>query len=606
MDSFREELLETFKEEAEELLAKWESCTLRFEESHSLEDLKELFRVAHTLKGTSKTVGFNEFGDLVHEIEDVIRAAQAQSIKDLSGFVSYLLKAHQVMDSWLETKESRPADIQILVEMASILTGGGEASPTQEPEKTEISPAREHNDAAKNWLNEDHLKNGVTPLKDEKESSASPVSPTAGAPTSSKASSKSASSSGSNEVVRVKREKIDKMINYVGELGTQLAVLDHQYRAKQFDSKESEEALEYCLKYIKQLQEYTIALSLQPIDRFMQRLERSCKDVARATSKKIDVEKRGTSIELDKTVLDQIADPFIHIVRNAADHGIEDPSVRKSKGKSETGNILIKAEQKSGVVEITVKDDGSGLDRDAIWSKAVEKGLLKPDEDVTDDQVYQMILKPGFSTKAAVTDISGRGVGLDVVAATLESLSGNLRIESQKGSGTSFIVSIPTNFSMVESVLVDVGGNRYGIPLKDFSEIIDLGDFDIKRSDVGDHFFKMRNEVVAINEMAGFLSQCDDDEGPSSEEGDHEEIEVKRKQIAAVINRATHQPIAFKIDKLYGRLNLFVKPLNGKMSRMLGVSGTAILPDGQAGLVLNLSEIARLQVEETTAQVKYG
>ena len=235
---------------------------------------------------------------------------------------------------------------------------------------------------------------------------------------------------------------------------------------------------------------------MQPIDRFLQRLERSCRDVARTTGKEIEVIKMGSNIELDKAVLDQIADPFIHIVRNATDHGIENPEQRESKGKKRAGEVILKAEQKSGTVVFTIQDDGAGLDRDRILEKAIEKGLVDRSEKISDEAIYQLIMKPGFSTKQQVTEISGRGVGLDVVAATLGRLGGSLRIDSQFGTGTRFIVTIPTNFSMVESVLVEISGNRYGIPLKDFTEIIDLSDFRLQESDQGNQFFKMRDEII--------------------------------------------------------------------------------------------------------------
>lgn len=570
MDNFFEGLMETFKEEAEELLASWESCVLNLESHFDPETIKELFRVAHTLKGSSKTVGLEEFGVFVHKVEDLLKDLKSHPSGDNSPTIGFLLDCHQLMVGWISTDSCDPQAKQKLLDRLGVLQGGGDMA-----DATPVTP---------------------TPAAHVQKE------PTAIAPAPPQEASEGKGSKGeTSHIIRVNRLKIDKMINLVGELGTQLTVLEHQFQARKQDSQESQESLVYCLKYIKLLQEYTISLGMQPIDRFMQRLERSCKDVARTTGKKIDVEKIGMSIELDKTVLDQIADPFIHIVRNAADHGIEDADTRIKNNKSPTGKITLKAVQKSDLVEFTVQDDGGGLDRERIYEKAVKSGLIGENETVSDDAIYQMIMKPGFSTKAQVTEISGRGVGLDVVSESLIKLGGSLKIDSKKNQGTQFIISIPTNFSMVEAVLVSIASNRYAIPLKDFAEIIDLSDFNLQLSDCGSSFFKMREEIVSIYNIKEFLRinriSNTDQQGalPDSSQGR-----------AAVINRNSQQPIAFEIDKLFGRLNLFVKPLNGKFANMPGVSGTAILPDGQAGLVLNLGEIANTQEQQFEGKLNYG
>ncbi|SMF49194.1 chemotaxis protein CheA [Pseudobacteriovorax antillogorgiicola] len=570
MDSFQEELIATFREEAEELLSKWESCALILESSFDIETMKELFRVAHTLKGSSKTVGLDDFGNFVHKVEDLIKKEQGNLTGDKREFIDFILKAQQLMDRWLQDGEPDRGEQDALLKKLQVLEGELGSSESDVPAETTVE----------SQVADDKQAMDDGEVKDDADES-----------DKNKSKAKIA-----NEVVRVKRGKIDKMINFVGELGTQLAVLEHQFLAGTHSSRESQEALEYCLKYIRQLQEDTISLSMQAIDRFLQRLERSCRDVARSTGKLIEVTKIGTAIELDKAVLDQIADPFIHIVRNAADHGVEMPDQREAAGKPRAGHITLKAEQKSSIVEITVQDDGGGLDKDRILAKAREKGIVSPGEHLTDDDIYQLIMRPGFSTKQQVTEISGRGVGLDVVAEALNRLGGNLRIESKLGAGTKFIVSIPTNFSMVESVLVEISGNRYGVPLKDFSEIIDLSDFKMQKSDCGNHFFKMRDEIVSVQNIQDFLKL------PTPEDTEDENVRDLFERRAAVINRATTRPVAFEIDRLFGRMNLFVKPLSGKMATMPGVTGTSILPDGQAGLVLNLSEIAKHQVESIREQ----
>ena len=550
MSNLNDELLLVFKEEAEELLSTWESCSLNLGSEDTTEVMKEMFRAAHTLKGSSKTVGLEEFGNFVHKIEDLLKLVQTNPhFGTEKRFIDILFASHKLMESWLDQGDYDVAQkSQIISEALQLMESFG-GQPSAEPIATQ-----------------EVEKSSDTPKKAKKPAV---------------------------EVVRVNKNKINKMINFVGELGTQLAVLDHHFNASSVKSQESKEALEYCMKYIKSLQEYTIGLSMQPIDRFLQRLESSCKDVARSTEKEINVTKIGATIELDKTVLDQIADPFIHLVRNAADHGVEPPAERIASGKPKEGHITIAAEQKSGAVQITVSDDGKGLDRDAILRKAVEKGLVDDPSSVDEDAIYQLVMNPGFSTKEAVTEISGRGVGLDVVSETLRKLGGSLRIESEKGLGTKFIVSVPTNFSMVEAILVNISGNHFAIPLKDFSEVVDLSDFGMQGSQEN-NFFKMREEVISLYDVNDFLNL------------EANENYIKPHNRAAVINRSENHPVAFEIDKILGRQNLFVKPLQGQFSEMVGVAGSSIFPDGQAGLILNLSDIVKHQIELVRGQKKYG
>ena len=219
-------------------------------------------------------------------------------------------------------------------------------------------------------------------------------------------------------------------------------------------------------KITRELQEVTLSIRMMPIEGLFNKMRRLVRDVSRKFNKQIDFEIYGQETEMDKNVIEEIADPLVHIIRNAIDHGVESPEVRREKGKPETGHIKLGARYEGNQILITIEDDGAGLNRDRILKKALDKGLLRGDPTkMTDSEIWKLIFEPGFSTAAEVTEISGRGVGMDVVRRNIEKLRGTVRIDCQEGQGSRFTLRLPLTLAITDAMLVRVGSARYAIPI---------------------------------------------------------------------------------------------------------------------------------------------
>ena len=524
----QEQLIEIFKEEAEDLLITWESIVLGISESDKEKEINELFRTAHTLKGSSKAVGFKEFGTFVHKVVDLMRMLQnnINLINEVS--IQILLDAQAVMITWLDSDQEPEHSIDVIHRSNSFLT---EENQTPEAQKPNTSIVHEKTKSTK-----------------------------------------------SDPSIKVKKSRIDSIIQYVGEINSQLSILEQEFLNRNNLSNNEVNAINYLRKYLTSLEDDTFSLSLQPVGGLFQRLERVCHDVAKVGSKELVIIKKGSETEIDKTVLEKILDPLMHLVRNAVDHGIEDPNHRRSSGKDSKGQIIFEARQESGYVSICIKDDGKGLNRAAILKKAIEKGFIDESDELTDNELNSLILKPGFSTKEAVTEVSGRGVGMDVVNSAINDLGGTLSIDSLEGKGTSFLISLPTNISLMDSIVIRDNEQIYAVPISDCEEIIDLNQFPSKMQDEHNSIVWNKN-IVYIKNLSDFF--------PLHQNNDQNE---KNDEIAIISKSNGLLGVSF--GSIVGKYKIFVKPLKGNFENMYGVSGTTILPNGDASLVINIREIS--------------
>lgn len=532
-----DELIEIFQEEADELLGKWESITLSLESDHGSSVMNDFFRIAHTLKGSSKAVGLHEFGSFVHNVEDLIKHCQ----NDISSLdkkaIQIFLNAHTAMVEWLEKGQRVPQSNDIENEVKSFLGKlNGVSTESVDSEEANIN---------------------VRKFED-------PVN-------ASKKSTKKV-------VIRVDRQKIDHIVNLAGELGSQLAIVQREQLLNGTTNEKEQTALSYALKYLSSLEEVSLSLSMQPLEGLFQRLERACIDVANLTDKEIVINKVGTDVELDRTVLDRITEPLIHLVRNGVDHGIESRNKREEIGKKSWGSISFTALQESGMVKLIIEDDGAGIDEEKVLEKAISKGLVMSSKSIERKQIQRLILEPGFSTKTEISEVSGRGVGMDVVNTALIELGGGIDIESEKGKGTRFTISLPTTISIVESVIIEDNSTRFAVPLRDCSEILDLDEVGLKRVE-SEFSVNWHDSLVPVQNLESIF-------GTSRKNNSDD----KRM---AIVNKIDGHDMAFRFDRMIGSQKLFVKPLKGDFENMFGITGTSILSDGSASLILNLNEIAR-------------
>jgi two-component system chemotaxis sensor kinase CheA len=296
----------------------------------------------------------------------------------------------------------------------------------------------------------------------------------------------------------------------------------------------------------------------------------------------------GGDVQLDKSVIEKISDPLVHVIRNSVDHGIEVPSRRVALGKPAEATIKIAALQDAVGVTIIVSDDGQGMDDRVIFAAAVKKGIVKPDAQLTSDQIRRLIFVQGVSTASKLTEISGRGVGMDIVMRTVQSLRGRIDLQSTLGQGTAISFTLPTSLSIIDALVVKVNEARYAVPMHELTEILDLSSYSIETTGQGGFMISLRGEVVPVETLAdymptpGFLRSSTDGLDAQGGHG-----------CPALLVRDGVQSIAFAIDKVVSQQQVVVRPLSEQLDGLQGFRGCTILGDGEPGVILSLPELAR-------------
>ena len=331
-----------------------------------------------------------------------------------------------------------------------------------------------------------------------------------------------------------------------------------------------------------ELQEGVMKIRMVPINQIFSRFPRVVRDLQKDLNKKINLEIEGEDTELDKSVVEDLLDPIMHCVRNSVDHGIETPEVRRAAGKPETGTVLLKASNEGNLIVIEVKDDGAGIDVEKVRKKAIENGLIHPDKVITDQDAYQLIMQPGFSTADKISNISGRGVGLDVVKTMINNIKGSISINSVKGQGTSFIIKIPLTLAIIQGLLVRVGTEIYSIPIANVIESQCININEISHID-NYEIMNVRNEVISVLRLSRLFNI------PETEQGE---------ECYIVIVGTQEKKIGVMVDTLIGEEDVVIKPLRDKFTNSPGIAGASILGDGSVSLIIDVSQLLDLGVKQ--------
>jgi len=368
-----------------------------------------------------------------------------------------------------------------------------------------------------------------------------------------------------SRLIRVQADKLDQLINLVGELviaGASAAMLAQKAKdAAMF------EATSVVSRLVEEIRDGALQLRMVQIGETFNRFHRVVRDVSKEMDKEIDLVITGADTELDKTVVEKIGDPLMHLVRNAVDHGIEPKAARVAKGKPEKGTLRLNAYHESGSIVIEVTDDGGGLDKVRILAKAVEKGLVAEGTELSDQDVYKLIFEPGFSTAAQVTNLSGRGVGMDVVRRNIEALRGSVHIDSQAGKGTNIAIRLPLTLAIIDGFLTGVGEAAYVVPLDLVEECIELS------SEVADrNYLNLRGEVLPFIRLRQQFGHG----GP------------KRRRQSVVVVRYAGKRAGLVVDELMGEFQTVIKPLGPVFSHLKGIAGSTILGSGEVALILDV------------------
>ncbi|TQQ81281.1 chemotaxis protein CheA [Halonotius terrestris] len=477
---------------------------------------------------------------------------------EIEGILGGLGKVDSATVSPVTVTASDPISAAEAAEQAGTITDSGDDDESEADDGDEASDDSEVDDSDDSDSSDDS-------------SSSSSSSSSGGRSGPSSGGRSGPSSSGSDDAdiqsVRVDVNQLDELYNLVEQLVTSRIKLRREMEREGIDS----DNLDELDKITGNLQDTAMDMRLIPLSKIVDTFPRLVRDVARETGKEVNFTVTGEDIELDRTILTEIRDPLIHVLRNAVDHGIEPPEEREANGKERTGNVSLTATRDRDHVNIEVADDGAGLDPEMLKEKAIEKGVKTETEleQMDDGEIYELIFHPGFSTAEEVTDVSGRGVGMDVVQNTVKQLDGTINVDSELGEGTVVTLRLPVTVAIVKVMFVEVGGTEYGIPVKNIAEVTRATDI---RTTKGDEIIEHDDQIYPILRLSDALDE------PSSVNGDGMLLRI----------RDEHRQVALHCDKVIDQEEVVVKPLEGVLSGIPGLSGTAVLGDGDVVAVLDV------------------
>lgn len=387
---------------------------------------------------------------------------------------------------------------------------------------------------------------------------------------------------GGSSSIRVDIQKIDTLINMVGELvitQSMLGMLGDDFQMSRVERLK--EGLTQLERHTRELQESVMRIRMVPISFSFSRFPRLVHDLSQKLGKKIELKMSGENTEVDKTVIEKIGDPLVHLVRNSLDHGIETPEERLAVGKTETGTVHLSASHRGGNIVIEIRDDGRGLPRDRILNKAIERGLVRPEDNLSDKEVYDLIFQPGFSTAEQVSDVSGRGVGMDVVRRNINELGGAIEIESTPGQGSAIIVRLPLTLAILDGQTIRIGKETYIVPLVSIIESIQIEESMLNKVAGRGETFRLRDEYLPIVRMHEVFD---------IEEHDAREL----TEGILVVVEGEGRKCGLFVDDLLGQQQVVIKSLEANYRKVEGISGATILGDGSVALIIDIPGLMRL------------
>lgn len=619
-----QQYLEAYLDESSELLEKLDSRLVEFEASG--DGVDELFRIFHTLKGSSASMGFERVALLSHRLEDILGLVREGKLAVSSDLVDFLLQGADGIRKLIaeETEGGEVcANYQDLLRQAEAFLGDrGEEAPEAAhlpSVKLELTDRERKQAAGALWklslqLAEDCPLKGARSLlilKGIEELGKVLKSHPAGSALESESydgslvvifssslswgelerrltekvltevaayrleqydAPKQGNGNGKRTTsIRVEAAKLDQLLNLAGELVIVQAQLDQLAGSEENDALKQVAADNQRL--IMDLQAAVMKARMVPLTSVFGRFPRLVRDLARELNKKVELVILGSETEVDRTVAEGITEPLLHLVRNAIDHGIERPELRKAKGKEETGRVILQASQEGEAVLISVEDDGAGIDVESVRRTALERGLVTESqlEKLSDHEIMNLIFLPGLSTNEEVTDVSGRGVGMDVVRSTIEDLGGVVSAVSTPGEGTKITIRLPLTLAIVKALLVGVGSETYAIPLSQIVELVRLAPEDLQDVRGQDCFF-YDEQVVGLYDLAELL-----------------EVPDKKcsKVHKVVVIDCGQRLIGCCVDEFLGQQNIVVKAIGGYLPQYPYLGGATILGDGQVVLILD-------------------
>lgn len=393
--------------------------------------------------------------------------------------------------------------------------------------------------------------------------------------------------------VRVDLERIERLVNLVGELVINQAMMSQSIAQESIHpNSQVFSGLDEFMQLTRDIQESVMMIRAQPVKSLFQRMSRIVREASSAVGKNVKLVTEGENTEIDKTAIERLADPLTHMIRNAVDHGLEDTETRTANGKAETGIIRLSAAHRSGRVIIEVSDDGGGINRARVRAKAVEKGLIAEDANLSDSEIDQLLFLPGFSTAAEVSNLSGRGVGMDVVKTQIAALGGRISIESKAGEGSKFSISLPLTLAVLDGMVISVANETLVLPINSIIETLSLSEQNLRHVAPNQHVIRVRDKFVPVVDLGtklGYRAPSDTIQG----------------SIALLISPEEGHLVALLVDQIEDQRQVVIKGLQDSYGRVPGVAAATILGDGQIALILDPADLVQTGPgEDITALVK--
>ncbi len=586
-DDADRDLLPDFITESNECVVHSEAALLQLEEFPDHEEaVNTVFRAFHTVKGTSAFLGLSRIAAFAHEAESLLSRVRDKEIAYTKGCADLSLRSADMLKALLMSVETGlngdgklpiPDGYHELLDALAAYDPARDADGVMLPVVQPLAPA-----AVRAVSDTDD----IFPIATT--SNTAVASPSAAAASGN--NNKPRVESNADATIRVRTDRLDRMIDMVGELVIAQSMIAGDELFGAGKQHELLRKVTHAGKIVRELQDLSMSMRMVPLRATFQKLTRVVRDTASKAAKTVQFVTDGDDVEIDRNMVDVLGDPLVHMVRNAVDHGVEGPDERVANGKPRLGVVRLHAYHASGNVVVELKDDGRGLHRDKIVKKAIEKGLIESDKGMTDSDVFNLIFAPGFSTAEQITDISGRGVGMDVVRRNLEKIRGRIDITSAPGKGTTFAIRLPLTLAVTDGMLVRVGDERFIIPLTHIhmsfrpeqsmlSTVVGRGEAVL-----------LRGELLPIIRLHRLFDV-------------HGAVQSPLDGLLMIVGDGDRRT-ALLVDDLLGQQQVVAKTLGDGLGKVPGVSGGAILGDGRVGLILDVTETVALAQSHEPSPVR--
>lgn len=571
------ELLESFIIETNEIFEKLGPDLLALEKQPDNSELhNRIFRAVHTVKGTSGFLGFEQLAELAHVFEDVLNKIRRKELAVTAQRMDVMFSAFDSLKDLLakiELRNTEPADLSsIITRLRDIMHDDGKQAVPNVGTTAHSAPC--------NNISQEQEDSPVE-LKEQKKFNEQQSQPQQGKL--------------SESTIRVDVARLDELMNLVGELVlgrnrlSQITFKINETFEGNTLAKDLADASSQVDLITTELQMAVMKTRMVPIAKVFNKLPRLIRDLSRELKKEIDVEIFGEETELDKSIIEEINDPLVHILRNACDHGIETAEERIKKGKSPKGRIVIKAEQEGNNIVISIADDGKGIDSEKIKTKAVEKGLITVDQafEMSKREALNLVFAPGFSTAEKVSNVSGRGVGMDVVKTNITKLKGIVDIESEVNVGTTITIKLPLTLAIIQGLLVQADAETFAVPLHTVVEVVRVQREEISTVN-GYEVVRLRDTILPLARLSQIFSFG-------------QQVQKSQWQYIVVIGLAEER-LGIMVDSLLGQREVVIKPLGDYLGAVQGIAGSTILGDGKVIMIIDIGQF--MQMAKTKVQVR--